>query len=286
MENIIFEGGGVAGLCHIGILQELGQENINSVKFVAGSSAGAVVAAMVAAKVPIKDMADIAKSLDLNKHIPLVPENMTNAVENTYRLIKYFGLLSSDSLYSKFNKILKKYTFSENITFRKLYKLTRIKLTLTATNINESKTVYFDHILTPNMSIAKVVQMSISYPFVFTPVRYKNQYYVDGGILANLPINSLNIDCDKTKTLCCMLSNPHTLPIIKINNFTHYIKAVVWQTILRHARTNQHLTNPTNYPYVYVDHGLTTFERNFDIEELFERGRNAYKSYCNSIKEK
>ena len=281
MQHLIFEGGGLAGIAHLGVLQALGQESLNSVDTVAGSSAGAVIATLVAIKVPVKDMEKLVKDLDFNEYIPLIPKNPLIAAENSYRLMRQFGLIDSSLLYNKFDSIIERYTLTNKITFKQLYSLTKIKLTLTATNISLGKTVYFNYILTPNMSVSKVLQMSISYPIVFTPIRYKHQYYIDGGVLANLPLASLDQECDKSKTLCSRLSNYENNSITKIKSLVNYLQALIWQTILKHARMNN-MRNISLNDFSYVDinvNHISTFEQNLDIDELLQLGRDAYKRY-------
>ena len=281
MQHLIFEGGGVAGIAHLGVLQALGQDSLNSIETVAGSSAGAVIAALVAIKVPVKDMEKLVKEIDFNTCIPLIPQNPLIAAENSYRLMRQFGLIDSTLLYYKFESIIERYTLTSKITFKQLYTLTKIKLTLTATNISIGKTVYFNHILTPNISVSKVIQMSISYPIVFTPIRYKNQYYIDGGVLANLPLASLDKECERSKTLCSRLSNYENNSMIKIKSFVNYLQALIWQTVLKHARMNnmQNIAlNEFSYVDINVNH-ISTFEQNLDIDELLQLGRDAYKRY-------
>jgi NTE family protein len=59
-KNLVFEGGGVKGIAYSGALQVLEQQNIMSdIKRVAGTSAGAITAALVALGANGKDVAEI-----------------------------------------------------------------------------------------------------------------------------------------------------------------------------------------------------------------------------------
>ncbi|MEO0340764.1 MAG: patatin-like phospholipase family protein, partial [Bacteroidota bacterium] len=66
MENlgIVLSGGGVKGVAHIGLIQALREQGIQP-KYVAGTSAGALVGAMYAADRHAKDMIDFFKSTPL-----------------------------------------------------------------------------------------------------------------------------------------------------------------------------------------------------------------------------
>jgi NTE family protein len=43
------------------------------------------------------------------------------------------------------------------------------------------------------MSVRLAIRISISVPIVFTPVLYNNNYYVDGGVINNFPMNLIGI---------------------------------------------------------------------------------------------
>ena len=69
--------------------------------------------------------------------------------------------------------------------------------------------------------------------------------------------------------------------IIKIKNFVNYLQALIWQTVLKHARMNnmQNIAlNEFSYVDINVNH-ISTFEQNLDIDELLQLGRDAYKRY-------
>lgn len=64
-------------------------------------------------------------------------------------------------------------------------------------NLNRLREVHFSHKNTPDMPIHKAVRISASYPFIFKPIEYEGDLYVDGGIVNNYPLYVFD-NIDKT----------------------------------------------------------------------------------------
>ena len=66
------------------------------------------------------------------------------------------------------------------------------KLNITATNILNGNLEVFD-----KGELIKPILASAAIPGIFTPVKIKDSYYVDGGALNNFPVELLKPTCDK-----------------------------------------------------------------------------------------
>ena len=87
------------------------------------------------------------------------------------------------------------------------------------------ETVYFNHINTPDCQVVDAILMSISIPFLFTPFKYENKLYLDGGLTNNYPIDYFKDNIDNTLGILV-----HT-PINKcydINNIEQYIYSILF----------------------------------------------------------
>jgi predicted acylesterase/phospholipase RssA len=60
------------------------------------------------------------------------------------------------------------------------------------TNYSKGEEAVFNYNKTPDMSIVTAIRISISVPIIFTPVLYKNEYYIDGALTNTFPINYCN----------------------------------------------------------------------------------------------
>ncbi len=163
MENlgIVLSGGGVKGVAHIGLIQALREQGIQP-KYVAGTSAGALVGAMYAADWHAKDMIDFFKGTPLFSWY--------------YYSTNKPGILDTEKYRSHFEK------FFGIDDFADLSK----KLIITTTNLEKAQTVYHStgELITPLMA-------SCSVPLVFSPLSIQGQLHADGGIMNNFPVEPL-----------------------------------------------------------------------------------------------
>lgn len=168
--GIVLSGGGVKGVGHIGFLQALKEYGIEP-KYVAGTSAGALVGALYAAGYDTEGM------LDFFKETPLVSW--------TYYSMNKPGLLDTEKYRVHFEKFL------PNNSFEELEK----KLFILTTDIESGKSIV--HFKGP---LIKPLMASCSVPLVFSPVEIDGKLHSDGGIMNNFPVEPL-IDLNVQKIL-------------------------------------------------------------------------------------
>lgn len=164
--GLVLSGGGMRGAAHIGAIKALEEHGI-SPTHIAGSSAGAIVGAFYAYGYQWEDILKFFKSiqfLDFKKFALNKP-----------------GFIDAEKFYSTFNEYLKEDNFS----------ILKKKLFITATNILNGKLKIFD-----KDELIKPVLASAAFPGLFSPVKIKNSYYVDGGALNNFPVEVLKKYCD------------------------------------------------------------------------------------------
>jgi NTE family protein len=163
--GLVLSGGGARGFAHLGVIQALNDAGIYP-DVISGTSAGAIVGVMYADGYSPKEILNLMNSgsrLDFMR--PALPRE---------GLLQIGGVL----------KILK--TCLRAKTFMEL----KVPLFICATDLNNGKSVYFSegNLLDP-------VIASASIPVLFQPVIINNTYYVDGGVLDNLPIRPIEHKC-------------------------------------------------------------------------------------------
>ena len=154
-------GGGAKGVAHIGVLQALEEARVKP-DYIAGTSVGAMVAAMYAFNVNINTIANIARDLTL-------------AQITTFKLNKT-GFFTADPL----KEILIEYLGEVNIEDA------TIPLSIVATDLTSGEEVIFTE-----GPLADAVCASASIPGVYIPMRINGRILVDGGIVQNVPIRPL-----------------------------------------------------------------------------------------------
>ena len=221
--GLIFEGGGVKGMTYVGAMEAFIQKyNISDINYVGGTSAGAIMATLLASEHTLAEINDILFSIQWSK----LKDGDFDIFRNTYRLINKFGYHRGNYMEKLMNKILYKKFNIYKITFKEMYEITNIHLRMVGTNITKGVFEYFDHIHTPHMSIAKAVRISSCVPFFFKPVELYGNYYIDGGLVRNIDVNMFD-DCDNMNILVFDLQDKVDIQKDKSENIMVYVSRIL-----------------------------------------------------------
>ncbi len=195
-EYLVFSGGGVKGVCYAGALDVLEKNSILydsggvcKIKGFAGTSFGAMVASLIAVGYTPAELKE--KLMKLNFETLL--EHKTWHYIDAITIFEHYGLNSGDPIYELFGEMIKEKTGNADYTIKQLFDDKKIKLVIVGTNMNCGKSVYFCPENTTeiyaNIPIRLAVRISICVPLLFKPVKYKDDLFLDGGVLDNFPIH-------------------------------------------------------------------------------------------------
>lgn len=201
--DAVFEGGGVKGIGLIGavaVAEEIGYHWVN----LAGTSAGAIVAALLAAGYPAVELKEILAELDYRRFKDGSPLDKIPVLGPLGSLIFEKGIYEGNFLESFLGDLLARKGVS---TFGDLVMPEfqddpryRFKLRVVASDISRNQLLVLpqdiaDYSMRPeDLSVARAVRMSMSIPFFYEPVKLKHaasqqtSYIVDGGLLSNFPV--------------------------------------------------------------------------------------------------
>ena len=200
--NAVFDGGGVKGIGLVGAVS-MTEEKGYRFNNVAGTSAGAIVAAFIAAGYTSKEMKEILDNLDYNKFKDLGSEDRIPFIGYVLSIAFQKGIYEGDYFESWIREKLNAkgiYTFADLIVEgTENNKKHKYKLQVIATDISRRKLLVLPEDIKyygrdPNtLDVAWAVRMSMSIPFFFEPVVLQQSdgstsYIVDGGVLSNYPI--------------------------------------------------------------------------------------------------
>ncbi len=187
--NLVFEGGGVKGIAYGGALHELEQRGILAgIKRVAGTSAGAITAVLLAVGYSHQEISDITAETNFNN---FADDNL-EIVRDAKRFISDFGWHKGNFFKKWIGRLIRNKTGKKDLTFQQLKDLDNtLDLYLVATNLSDQVSEIFSHEHTPNVEIRNAARMSISIPLYFKCVRYGSDedIMVDGGVAWNYPLN-------------------------------------------------------------------------------------------------
>lgn len=227
-KNLVFEGGGVKGIAYGGALQKLEELKIlQNIERVAGTSAGAITATLLAIGYEAKEISDIISQTNFNDFA----DEDEGYLKDIYRFFVYFGWHKgdklkqwiSDHLLIKFGK--PDLTFSELHSLRSKHLLslrgeaeaisrpsTLRDLYIVGSNLTTHKSETYSHETTPDMQIRDAVRISMSIPFDFQAVFSKTKdVLVDGGVIRNYPIDIFDHDGYNPATLGFRLFDKNTI---------------------------------------------------------------------------
>ena len=105
------------------------------------------------------------------------------------KLFSNYGFYENNFIQTMIEQVLEKNGYSKKMTFQELYEITNIDFIVKVVNISQSKIVYMNHITHPNFPISLASRIATCIPFLFQPIEYNNEYYIDGGLCGNLPLD-------------------------------------------------------------------------------------------------
>lgn len=216
--DAVFEGGGVRGIAFAGAVKEA-EDRDYQWEHVGGTSAGAIVAALIAANYRADEIWKIMSDLDFKLLMDTAKEDRLSRLlfffmylipkigqyaQYSLSIIKDLGIYEGNT----FEQLMTDYLADKGIyTYRDVvvkgyeddpkyrYRLRVIASDLTAGKMLILPQDIGDFGIEPdNLSVAKSIRMSMSIPIFFEPVVLPNKktgmdhVIVDGGILSNYPI--------------------------------------------------------------------------------------------------
>jgi len=159
--GISFSGGGARGIAHIGVLQALLDHDVEP-QYIAGASAGSVIGVLYAAGYSPKEILGFIQDSNYFKLVKLGFPN--GGLTNLSYLKERLGAIIPADDFSALNK----------------------PFWVAITNLNTGRLV-----IKNSGPLIDVVVASCSIPMVFQAVEIAGEYYVDGGLLCNLPVTPL-----------------------------------------------------------------------------------------------
>lgn len=187
----VFSGGGIKGFAYVGALQMLEQRGIRF-KRVAGTSAGAILAAFIAAGFNAQELEDIFDELNLK--VLLDPPKICIGMP----FLKWVNLYMRFGMYR--GKSLEKW-FLQKLSTKGIYSfgdLPNGALKLVASDLTNGRILVLPDDLhqygidANSFPVSRALRMSCGLPFFFEPVYLndgqKECVIVDGGVLSNFPL--------------------------------------------------------------------------------------------------
>jgi NTE family protein len=185
--NGVFEGGGVKGMALVGAIAAAEQEGFTFHQL-AGTSAGAIVASLLAAGYDAAQLRHVLGSTDFARFTTGTWLHKIRFVGPLVRLMVMQGLYSAQALEDWINDCLR----AKGV--RTFADLPPGKLRVIASDLSRGRMLVLPDDLgqygveARQFSVARAVSMSARIPFFFEPARLQNSTVVDGALLSNFPL--------------------------------------------------------------------------------------------------
>lgn len=186
--NLVFEGGGIKGVAYAGALDQLSQYGLlRSIRRVAGTSAGAITALLLALGYPIDEIIAIIRHTDYRK----MADHDPGILRDSLRFLHRYGWYKGDAALRWFQQLIRNRGLDPQITFRQLARRRGDfrRLYVLGTNLSGQTGEIYSHETTPDMPAALAVRISISIPLFYQAIRRNHEVLVDGGLAHNYPVN-------------------------------------------------------------------------------------------------
>lgn len=279
INHIVICGGGPTGFLSYGALKRLHEKGFwkqENIKTIYGSSIGGVMGALITLSETWEALDDYLIKRPWGKAFEKVNTDIMDFIENK-------GIDGKEFLRIVLEPLLKARDMDIESTMKDFFNKTKIKLVLTATNLNGKNNTLQGELISyetfPDMKIYEALAITSAYPMSFRPVFYGDGCYVDGGGLHNYPVSY------------CMKETSDETEILAINNywskdeqiirpdtgFLEYIRAVTRKlhNIVDSSRKQPKVTNEISCDATKLSNvniWLDTFNKKETRKELIQQG--------------
>ncbi len=218
--GLVMSGGGARGLAHIGVIRMLEENNI-PIDYVAGTSMGAIVAALYSMGYTPDEMIEMMKTDDFqrwytgtmdqdymfyfkkNKDVPDLVSLHFDLKDSLYIVKPSAHLVKSAPMNLGFMEIFAGYTAACGNDFDKLM----VPFRCVAADAYNKKQVVFS-----KGDLGDAVRASMSYPFYFKPIKVDSVLLYDGGLYNNFPRDVLEQDFAPDFIIGSVVSSTPVMP--------------------------------------------------------------------------
>ena len=218
--GLVMSGGGARGLAHIGVIRMLEENNI-PIDYVAGTSMGAIVAALYSMGYTPDEMIEMMKTDDFqrwytgtmdqdymfyfkkNKDVPDLVSLHFDLKDSLYIVKQSAHLVKSAPMNLGFMEVFAGYTAACGNDFDKLM----VPFRCVAADAYNKKQIVFS-----KGDLGDAVRASMSYPFYFKPIKVDSVLLYDGGLYNNFPRDVLEQDFAPDFIIGSVVSSTPVMP--------------------------------------------------------------------------
>jgi predicted acylesterase/phospholipase RssA len=184
IKHLVLPGGGSNFFTFYGMIRELHKENIwnyDTLSSIHCTSSSSVLAFVLLLQLEWSIIDNYIINRPWETVYAITPEMCLGMIQSK-------GLIDIEYLYIFAEPLLKTVEWSNQITLKEVYDITKIDLYIYVTNYNTMTPYCFHYATDPDIPLLMASYMSSSVPLLAQPLAWKDTYYIDGGLYTNNPI--------------------------------------------------------------------------------------------------
>lgn len=180
IKKLVISGGDLTFLSMLGAIKII-KDDITNVDEIFSVSCGSWVGLFLSLKIDAEIIINYFIERPWHKLFYFDSDKLLNLYDS-------IGIYGVDVFYEIFKPLFKICNLDVNITMKDLYEYSNIKLNIYSTKYSDLSFCCFNHEKTPDLKVIDAIFMSSSIPIIFKPLKYNNDYYIDGGYNCNFPL--------------------------------------------------------------------------------------------------
>lgn len=185
IRHIVCSGGGVTGFSFYGMLKACHLHNLwkfDDIETIYGTSVGSIFSVILALKYDWKTIDDYL----IKRPWQNVFKFDLYSIMDSLQKMGIFGIKTIEDIFSPL--FLGK-DIPINVTMIEFYSITNIEIHIFTTNVTTFELVDISYKTHPDWRLIDAVYSSCSIPIIFSPLIKDSNYYCDGGLLLNYPLD-------------------------------------------------------------------------------------------------
>ncbi|WP_069131408.1 patatin-like phospholipase family protein [Rhodohalobacter halophilus] len=280
--GVVLSGGGARGIAHIGVLKALEDAGVR-IDFITGTSMGSLIGGLYAIGYTADQLSELART---SNFIELFTENPNRRYISNYEkgfdertilsvpisergLSLPSGLITGQNVYSYLSRLAWVAHGTED------FMDFPIPYAAVGTNIETGEAVVFTSGYLPD-----AIRASISIPSAFIPHEIDGEYYIDGGLARNLPVQEA-IDMGANFTIAVDVTTPLE-PIDSLRTLTDIMNQSVQYRINERVQEQRKLADLVIEITEADQFSVIDFDK---VEALIKIGEKYGKQYLEKFQE-
>jgi len=268
---LIFSGGSFKGFSYIGVIKYIEEHKLcENISCYYGTSIGAITAVLLSIGYTSLELQYCISKLDFEQLVNIKNINITDLFET-------FGFINPLKLYQLLDLLIEKKTKMKHITFEQHFQKYKKRIVITGSNISLLECHYFDYKTQPNLTILEALKISSCIPFIFKPISFMNNYFVDGALYDNYPVLEASKYFKANEMLGFHIIFDYNIAS-KVDTIEDYVKHFIFSFAISINKMPFIHFEKCTVPIVHKDISILSIEQD-SINEIINLGYESIKKY-------